>query len=127
MHTYIRMYAIAYIHTCILTCLLCNLYLDEKAVHVNTPTRRLTLRARPSDTVWDIKRKFEYATGISVYNQQLKLVGQPLPLLDLYILPSSAHLTLQLETKLSDYYCYNLKVNCRGKFTPTFYLIDSFS
>ena len=73
----------------------------EKMVFVNTPSRRLTLKAKPSDTIWDIKRKLEYESGISVYNQELKLEGQPLPLLDSYILPSSAQLTLDLETKLS--------------------------
>ena len=80
---------------------LCILYVDEKIVFVNTSTRRITLRAKSTDTVWDIKRKIEYETGISVYNQQLKLEDQPLPLLDSYILPSSAQLTLNLEAKLS--------------------------
>ena len=84
-----------------LTFPLCILYVDEKIVFVKTPTKRLTLRAKPTDTVWDIKGKIEYETGISVYNQQLKLEGQPLPLLDTYILPSNAQLTLNLETKLS--------------------------
>ena len=95
------MYTIAYIYTCILTFPLCILYVDEKTVFVKTPTKRLMLRAKPTDTVWDIKGKIEYETGISVYNQQLKLEGQPLPLLDSYILPSSTQLTLNLETKLS--------------------------
>ena len=76
------------------------LYVVEKIILVNTPSRRLTLKAKPSDTIWDIKRKLEYETGISVYSQELKLEGQPLPLLDSYILPSSIQLTLDLETKL---------------------------
>ena len=100
-HTYIYMYAIAYIYTCILTFPLCILYVDNKIVFVKTPTKRLTLRAKPTDTVCDIKGKIEYETGISVYYQQLKLEGHPLPLLDSYILPSNAQLTLNLETKLS--------------------------
>ena len=95
------MYTIAYIYTCILTFPLCILYVDEKIIFVKTPTKRLTLRAKPTDTVWDIKGKIEYETGISVYYQQLKLEGQPLPLLDSHILPSNAQLTLNLETKLS--------------------------
>ena len=77
------------------------LYVVEKIILVNTPSRRLTLKAKPSDTIWDIKRKLEYETGISVYSQELKLEGQSLPLLDSNILPSSVQLTLDLETKLS--------------------------
>ena len=95
------MYAIAYIYTRILTFPLCILYVDEKIVFVKIPTERLMLRAKPTDTVWHVKRKINYETHISVYNQQLKLEGQPFPLLDSYILPSSARLTLNVETKLS--------------------------
>ena len=95
------MYTIAYIYTCILSFPLCILYVDENIVFVKTPTKRLTLKAKSTDTVWDIKGKIEYETGISVYNQQLKLEGQPLPLLDSHNLPGSAQLTLNLETKLS--------------------------
>ena len=58
------------------------------------------LRVKPSDTIWDLKTKIEDETDISVYNQELKLKGQPLPLLDSYALSSSAQLTLDLETKL---------------------------
>ena len=87
MHTYLSF-----------VCLLCVV---EKMVFVNTPSRRLTLKAKSSDTIWDIKRKLEYETGISLYDQELKLEGQPLPLLDSYILPRGAQLTLDLETKLS--------------------------
>ena len=77
------------------------MYVDEKIVLVKTPTKRLTLRAKPTDTIWDIKGKIEHETGISEYNQQLKLEGHPLPLLDSYILPSNAQLTLNLRAKLS--------------------------
>ena len=74
--------------------------IDDVLVIVNTSTRRLTLRAKPSDTIWDIKAKIEDETGISVYDQQLKLAGKPLPLLDSYVLSTSAHWTFDLETKL---------------------------
>ena len=68
---------------------------------VNTPTRRLTLRAKPTDTIWDIKRKVECESGNSVYNQELKLEGQTVPLLNSHILPSGAQLTLNLKPMLS--------------------------
>ena len=75
------------------------MFVDETIVFVNTPTRRrLTVRAKPSDTIWDVKRKIDYENGIPVYDQVLKFEGQPL--LNSYILPSSAVLTLDLEAKL---------------------------
>ena len=101
---YTHTYAVAYLHTCILTYSLCILYVGEKIVLVKTHTRILTLRAKPTDTVLDIKGKIETETGFSVCNQQLKLEGKPLPLLNSDVLPSSAELTLELKSKFYGQY-----------------------
>ena len=63
-------------------------------------SRKLTVTAKPSDTIWDIKTKIEVKTGISVYNQELKIAGKTLPLLDSYLLSTRTQLTLDLENKI---------------------------
>ena len=70
-------------------------------VFVKTSTKKVTVRAKPSDTIWSLKAKVEEETGISAYCQQLKLPGEPLPLSDdSCILSNSPQVTLHLETKL---------------------------
>ena len=75
-------------------------FVDDVLIFINMPGRRLTLKAKPSDTMWDIKTKIEVETGISVYNQELKVAGNTLPLLDSYLLSTRTQLTLDLENKL---------------------------
>jgi len=73
-------------------------FIDDILIHVNIPTGTLTLIAKPSDTIRDIKAKIEDETGISYYYQQLKLAGKLLE--DSYILSTSVQLTLSLKTIL---------------------------
>ena len=57
------------------------------------------MRAKPSDTIWNVKAKVEKETGISAYCQQLKLAGEPLPLPDdSCILSDKTQLNIDLET-----------------------------
>ena len=68
-------------------------------ISVRIPTRKLTVKAKVSDTVWKLKVKIEEETGISAYCQQLKLPGELWPLSD-YSQILSDQSTVHLETKL---------------------------
>ena len=74
-------------------------FADDVIVFVDTFTRRLTLKAKSSDTIGDVKEKIQNETGISSHYQQLRLAGKPLD--DSYTLSHHSRLTLHLETKLS--------------------------
>lgn len=73
-------------------------FVGNVLVFVNISTKKLTVRAKPSDTIWNVKAKVEEETGISAYCQQLKLAGEPLPLPDdSAILSNNVQLNLDLE------------------------------
>ena len=89
-------------HSYICSCNFCILYfVDDVLVFVKTSTKKVTVRAKQSYSIWSLKENVEEETGISAYCQQLKLPGELLPLSDgSRILSNSTQVTLHLETKL---------------------------
>ena len=95
--TYVRIYA----YTCI------HIFVDDvpsylnRLVSVRILNKKLTVKAKAYDSIWDLKVKIEEETGISAYCQQLKLPGELQPLSDnSQILRDNDQLTVYLETKL---------------------------
>ena len=76
-------------------------FIDDVLVIVKISTKKLTVKAKQSYSLWELKAEIEEETGISAYCQQLTLAGEPLPLPDnSRILSNSTQVTLHLETKL---------------------------
>ena len=79
-----------------------HIFVDDVLVSVRTPNKKLTVKAKASYSIWDLKLNIEEETGISAYCQQLKLPGELQPLSDhSQILSDSDQLTVHLETKLA--------------------------
>ena len=83
------------IHRCI------HNFVDDVLVSVRIPNRKLTVKAKVSDSILRLKERIEKETGISAYYQHLKLPGEQQQLDDdSKILRDSDQLTVHLETKL---------------------------
>ena len=72
-------------------------FVGDVLVSISTPFKEVKLVAKPSDTIWNIKKKIEEETRISCDYQRLKLAGKPLE--NSYVLSGGAQLTLDLELK----------------------------